>query len=298
MRTLFFLFPILGALANTMGATGNPPIPLWPDTPPRPAKQAPPEAVDANGKITMVSTPGLTVFPADKTRNTGIAIIICPGGAYRVLDWQTHVVNAADFFNPLGVTVIGLKYRTFPPNGAKREDIRDIALLDASRAVRMVRHFAKDWGVNPAKIGVAGYSAGANLAMTLTNHFDTGDPAAADPIERESCRPDFSVGIATWHWGKKESPFPFGKTTPPVFLVHATDDKVAPIELPRSIESDLNKLGVPVHLEVFEAGAHGVGNLLPPRVQAGFPPTRWPLLLLKWLDPLLGTKKPPPSPAQ
>ena len=131
--------------------------------------------------------------------------------------------------------------------------------------------------------------AGANLAMNLAGHFDSGDPSATDPVERESCRPDFVVGLSTWHWREKVSPFTFRKDTPPVFLVHAKDDGInggAPIELPLAIQAQLEALSVPVHLEVFDRGAHGVGNLIPQRIKNKFPGTRWPDLLLKWLEDL------------
>ena len=97
------------------------------------------------------------------------------------------------------------------------------------------------------------------------------------------------MGLATWHWRKKDSPFIFHKDAPPVFLVHATNDGIgggAPIELPQAIKADLEQLGVPVHLEVFNEGAHGVGNLIPQRVRNGFPPAKWPDLLLHWLETL------------
>ncbi|MFA6545430.1 MAG: alpha/beta hydrolase, partial [Limisphaerales bacterium] len=160
------------------------------------------------------------------------------------------------------------------------------ALLDAQRAVRLVRHRAAEWGLDPRKIGVTGYSAGANLAMNLAANFDPGNANATDPVERVSCRPDFAVGLATWHWRRKESPFTFRKDTPPVFLVHATNDGIkggAPIEMPRAIRADLEKLGVPVRMEIFDEGGHGVGNLIPERVKNGFPPAKWPELLLDWL---------------
>ena len=92
--------------------------------------------------------------------------------------------------------------------------------------------------------------------------------------------------MATWHWRQKASPFVFKKDTPPVFLLHATNDGIeggAPIELPRAIHADLQKLGVPVKLAIFDEGAHGVGNLIPQRVKNGFPPAKWPWLLLEWL---------------
>lgn len=271
-------------------AAGAGPVALWPGTPPRFADGAPPETVDAHGRIARVSTPTMTAYLPPAGTNTGMAIVVCPGGGYGGLDWTTHVVYAAQVFNPKGVAVIGLKYRTRPPHGSDNDDIRAIALLDAKRAVRLVRHRAAEWKVDPHRIGIAGYSAGANLAMNLAANFDTGDPKADDPVERESSRPDFAVGLATWHWRKKESPFRFPSNAPPVFLVHATNDGIqggAPIELPRAIEADLRVLGVPVRLAVFDVGAHGVGNLIPQRVRHGFPPAKWPEMLVEWLGGVL-----------
>ncbi|MEP6670612.1 MAG: alpha/beta hydrolase [Chthoniobacter sp.] len=292
MRSLRVILCLLLALLSGTIAADLPPalpevIPLWPGNPPRFAEGAPPETVDKDFHIRNVSAPTLSIYsPPAETRN-GMAIIVCPGGGYGALDWQTHVVYAARVFNAKGVTVIGLKYRLRPPNGKTNEDIQAITLLDAQRALRLVRLRASEWNLDPHRIGIAGYSAGANLSLNLTAHFDSGNPASADPIERQSCRPDFSVGLATWHWRQKESPFHFGKDTPPVFLVHATNDGLtggAPIELPRAIQADLKQLGTPVHLEVFNQGGHGVGNLIPQRVQNGFPPAKWPDLLLQWLD--------------
>jgi acetyl esterase/lipase len=235
----------------------------------------------------MVSVPSISVYAPPQPN--GMALIVCPGGGYGALDWRTHVVFAADYFLPKGVTVIGLKYRTRPPYHVDNPGIQEIALLDAKRAVRLVRARAKEWHIDPHKIGIVGYSAGANLAMNLAANFDPGDKQSADPIERQSSRPDFAVGLATWHWRQKTSPFKFGPNTPPVFLVHATNDGLkggAPIELPQAIAADLRKLGVPVHFAVFDEGAHGVGNLIPQRVKNGFPPAKWPELLFEWLDSL------------
>ncbi len=242
-----------------------------------------------------VTVPSITLFlpPADK-RN-GMAIIVCAGGGYGALDWKTHVIFAAEVFNPMGIAVIGLKYRLRPPHKLDNAGIQALTLLDAKRAVRLARHRAAEWGIDPKKIGIAGYSAGGNLAMNLAANFDLGDAKADDPIERLSSRPDFAVGLATWHWRQKESPFTFRKDTPPVFLVHATNDGIkggAPIELPRVIKADLEKLNVPVKMHEFNEGAHGVGNLIPQRVAHGFPPAKWPELLLEWLKGV-----PPHSPA-
>jgi dienelactone hydrolase len=186
-------------------------------------ENAPPELVE-DSRIRSVSVPTITPYLPPKEKRTGMAIIVCAGGGYGSHDWRTHVVNAAQVFNPKGVTVIGLKYRTRPPNGKTNEDIQTVTLLDAQRAVRTVRARAAGWGLDPRQIGVAGYSAGANLAMNLAANFDAGDANATDPVERQSSRPDFAVGCATWHWRQKESPFKFPKHAPPVFLVHATND--------------------------------------------------------------------------
>jgi len=281
------LTPSETALRQQLGDTTPGPIPLWPEKPPRLAEGAPAETVDEHARIKNVSIPTISAYLPPASVRNGMAIIVCPGGGYGTLDWKTHVIYAAQVFNAKGVTVIGLKYRLRPPNGKTNEDIQQIALLDAQRAMRLVRQRADEWGIDPHRVGIVGYSAGANLAMNLASHFDAGDASAADLIERQSCRPDFAVGLATWHWGKKESPFVFNKNTPPVFLVHATNDGLtggAPIEMPRAIAADLQKLGVPVHLEVFDEGGHGVGNLIPQRVQHGFPPAKWPDLLLEWLE--------------
>jgi endo-1,4-beta-xylanase len=281
--------PAEAALRKLLGDGTPDPVPLWPDKPPRSVDKAPAETVDEHARIGMVSVPTVSVYLPPKEKATGRAVVVCPGGGYGKLDWRTHVVYAADYLVPKGVAVVGLKYRTRPPHAVDNAGIQALALLDAQRAVRLVRERSKEWNVDPRRVGIAGYSAGANLAMNLAANFDAGDPKAADPVERRSCRPDFAVGLATWHRRQKESPFKFPKDAPPVFLVHATDDGItggAPIELPKAIKADLEKLGVPVRLEVFDEGAHGVGNLIPQRVKNGFPPAKWPDLLLKWLDGL------------
>lgn len=173
------------------------PIPLWEGKPPNFLENAPAETVNERGLIKNVSLPAIAPYLPTKERATGMAIIVCAGGGYGSLDWKTHVIYAAQVFNPKGVAVIGLKYRTRPPHLVSNEGIQALTLQDAKRAVRMVRHRARAWGLDPQKIGVAGYSAGANLAMNLAANFDKGDATAPDPIERESSRPDFAIGLAT-----------------------------------------------------------------------------------------------------
>lgn len=280
-----FALPLLLLLSTAQAES----IPLWPDKPPQFLENAPAEAQEERGTIRNVTVPSITLFLPPQDKRTGMAIIVCAGGGYGALDWKTHVEYAADVFNPKGVAIIGLKYRLRPLHKLDNAGIQALTLLDAKRAVRLVRHRASEWGIDPKKIGVAGYSAGGNLSMNLAANFDAGDPKSEDPIERESSRPDFAIGLATWHWRQKESPFVFKEETPPVFLVHATNDGItggAPIELPRAIKTDLEKLGVPVKMHEFDEGAHGVGNLIPQRVAHGFPPAKWPELLLEWLKSL------------
>lgn len=284
MRTLLFISLVFATRALFAQS-----IPLWPDKTPQFLADGPAESTDEFGNVRNVTKPSIVLFPAPPEKRNGIAVIVCAGGGYGGLAWKTHVEYAAQAFHPLGVTIIGLKYRLRPPHKLDNAGIQALTLLDAKRAVRLARHRAAEWGIDPHQIGIAGYSAGANLAMNLAANFDLGDSQAVDPIDRESSRPDFAVGCATWHWRQKESPFKFRKDTPPVYLVHATNDGInggAPIELPRQIKADLTALGVPVKMDEFAEGAHGVGNLIPQRVAHGFPPAQWPQLLLAWLKTL------------
>jgi len=280
-KARLLLFALLTATAAGASASGLT-VPLWPDKPPQFLADAPAETRDEHGRIHGVTVPTITLFaPSAETRN-GMAILVCAGGGYGGLDWKTHVDYAAEVFNPMGVAVIGLKYRLRPPHKLDNAGIQALTLIDAKRAMRLVRHHAAEWGVDPKRVGVVGYSAGANLAMNLAANFDEGDAASPDPVERLGSRPDFAVGLGTWHWRKPENPFVFEKNSPPVYLVHATTDK--PVEIASNIVGDLKKLGVPARLDLFEDGGHGVGNLIPTRVKHGFPGAQWPKLLIGWLE--------------
>ena len=278
------LTPSERELIQQLGPGTPEPIPLWSGKPPQFLENAAPEVIKDNQTIQSVSVPTIKPYLPPKENRTGMAIVVCAGGGYGGHAWKTHVVYAAQVFNPMGVAVIGLKYRTRPPHLLPNEGIQALTLLDAKRAMRLVRHRAVEWGLDPAKIGVAGYSAGANLAMNLAANFDLGDPQAADPIDRLSSRPDFAVGLGTWHWRKPENPFVFKPNSPPVFLVHATTDK--PVEIATNIIADLKKLDVPARLDLHEEGGHGVGNLIPTRVKHNFPGAQWPKVLVEWLGSL------------
>lgn len=279
-------------LKRILGDGTPDPIPLWPGNPPQCVENAPPEEVTEEARIRMVSVPTISVYLPPKDQRTGMAVVVCAGGGYGKLDWKTHVVYAAQVFNPLGVAVIGLKYRTRPPHKLDNAGIQQLTLVDAKRALRLVRHRAAEWNIGTGKIGIVGYSAGANLAMNLAANFDLGHPTSHDPVERLSSRPDFAVGLGTWHWRKPENPFVFKTNSPPVYLVHATTDK--PVQIAEGIIADLMKLGVPARLDLFEEGGHGVGNLIPTRVRHGFPAAQWPARMLQWLESLSAAATIPP----
>lgn len=276
------LSPAESELKEQLGPGTPDPVQLWDGDPPGFLAEARPEVLAENQRIRNVSVPTVSPYlPAPETA-TGMALVVCAGGGYGGHDWKMHDANAAEVFLPLGVAVVGLKYRTRPPHIVPNEEIQALTLLDAKRAVRLVRHRAAEWNLDPALVGIVGYSAGANLAMNLAANFDEGDSGSSDPIERLSGHPAFAVGLGTWHWRKPENPFVFRAESPPVYLVHATTDK--PVEIAENIVADLKSIGVPARLDLFEEGAHGVGNLVPQRVKNGFPPARWPWLVLDWLD--------------
>ncbi|MEW4567911.1 alpha/beta hydrolase [Tautonia sp. JC769] len=221
--------------------------------------------------------PSIIVYRADPSVATGAAIVICPGGGYGALaiDHEGHQV--AQWLNSVGVTGVILKYRLGPRYQ------HPIPLTDAQRAIRTVRANAEDWGVDPDRVGVLGFSAGGHLASTVGTHFDLGNPEAEDPIDRQSSRPDLMIlgypviALATdyAHGGSRrnllgENPPTdlldslsnerrVTPETPPTFLVHTNEDEPVPAENSLLFVMALRKAGVPVEFHLFEAGRHGLG---------------------------------------
>lgn len=212
-------------------------------------------------------------FPKEKA--TGAAVIVCPGGGYNHLaDHEGRPV--AEWLNSLGITAFVLKYRLGPRYQ------HPAPLLDAARAVRMVRARADEWKLDPKRIGVLGFSAGGHVASTIGTHFDEGNASVDDPIDRVSSRPDLLVLIypvitmrGFTHAGSKrmllgENPSSdlvallsndehVSKRTPPTFLVHTANDPAVPVENSLHFAEALRKAGVPFELHVFERGPHGFG---------------------------------------
>lgn len=238
--------------------------------------------------------PTLTPFPADPAKRNGATMLILPGGGYGSLA-EHEGTGYAEFFAAHGITAYVLKYR-LGSNGYRHPTM----LNDAARALRMVRMFARRDGLDPARIGVIGSSAGGHLASTLVTHFDAGSADSSDPVERESSRPD--LGILCYpvislvefaHSGSRknllgENPpedlvrhlsneLQVKKDTPPCFLWHTVEDKSVPVENSLLFASALRRAGVPFSLHVYELGPHGLGFGRETR-----PAPPWASQLLHW----------------
>ena len=227
--------------------------------------------------------PTLALFlPAGATQPTS-AIVICPGGGYGHLATDFEGNTVAAYFQAKGVAAFVLKYR-LPTDGYRHP----VPMLDAQRAIRLVRSHAADWKVDPAKVGIMGFSAGGHLASTVDTHFDAGDPAATDAVDKLGCRPDFAVLVypvitlrvpGVTHEGSKlnllgPNPDPavvanlsndtqVTAKTPPTLLVHALDDGAVPIKNSRLFYAALQKAGVPSAPQEYPHGGHGFGYQRP-----------------------------------
>lgn len=250
--------------------------------------------------------PGLTVHLAPKDKATGAAVVICPGGGYGFLAADHEGKQVAEFFNGLGVHAFVLKYRIVTKD--RPGPLGKAPLLDAQRAIRFVRAKAADHGIDAAKVGICGFSAGGHLASTAATHFDEGDKDAADPIDRASCRPDFCVlgypvvtmedGVT--HGGSKRNllgatPDPklveefcnekqVTAKTPPTFIFQTNEDTAVPAENAVRFYLALRKAKVPAELHVYEKGRHGVGLGRDPKWTGKSTYTEgWPDRLAEWL---------------
>jgi acetyl esterase/lipase len=263
MKINLVMAVFLGWLASAQAQPTNS-FPLWPEGAP-----------GALGKEDK-DIPTLTPYLPDPAKATGAAIVICPGGGYGGL--APHEGGQyARFLNESGVAGFVLKYRL--GSGGYQHPVM---LQDAARAVRLVRAQAGEWKVDPKRIGIMGSSAGGHLASTLVTHFDAGKPDAADPIERQSSRPDLGIlcypvitmGEFT-HQGSKHNllgkdPSPelvrllsnelqVTKETPPCFVWHTYEDGGVPVENSLQFAAALRKAGVPFDLHVYQKGPHGLG---------------------------------------
>jgi len=243
--------------------------------------------------------PKITVYRAPAESATGAAVVVCPGGGYGVVAADHEGKQVAEWLNSLGVSAFVLQYRLGPRYH------HPAPLHDAQRAIRTVRARAKDWHVDPRRIGILGFSAGGHLTSTAATHFDAGRADAADVVERVSSRPDFAVLAypvvslvdPMAHKGSRrnllgDAPDPalvqllsnerqVTSQTPPSFLFHTADDPGVPVANSLLFFEALRKAGVPAELHVFAHGRHGVG--LAPDDPAL---SQWPKLCALWMKGL------------
>ncbi|MEO8236983.1 MAG: alpha/beta hydrolase [Flavobacterium sp.] len=229
-------------------------------------------------KLRNISKPTIEVYPASAGNNSGTAVVVCPGGGYYGVSFISEGVEIAKWLNQLGITAVVLHYRL--PDDAIMKNKSIGPMQDGQEAIRIVRRHAKEWGINPDKIGIMGFSAGGHLASTISTHFDE---KVYESKDTTSARPDFSLLIypvismdsSITHGGSRENllgknPSPemikhfsndlqvTGKT-PPAFMVHSIDDGAVPVENSMEYALAMKKNHIPCELHIYERGGHGYG---------------------------------------
>ena len=255
-------------------------LPLWANGAPGSEGQTSAEVIkdlSANGVVTRqvsnIHNPSLIVYLPAKDKSTGAAVIIAPGGGHQFLSIDLEGHEVARWLNSIGVAGIILKYRLArSPNSTYK--VEEHALADGLRSIRMVRAHAQEWGIDPARVGMMGFSAGGEVASLVETRFDKGVSTSDDPVERESSRPDFAI-LA--YPGTRADTVKIRPDTPPTFLVQAYDDRIGS---ERSAEYFLllKKAGVPAELHIYRRGGHGFGMR-----DKKIPTSSWPARLADWM---------------
>jgi acetyl esterase/lipase len=293
MRTTAIGFSLLLAvgMAGAGHAADAPPsvtLDLWPGQPPGEVGTVGEDKAETRkgettvAKVTYVKTPSMTVFLPERDKSNGAAVIICPGGGYRALMWDYEGTDAARWLNSIGVAGIVLKYRIPRREGTPDDTPPVQALIDAQRAVSLVRSKAADWQIDPKRVGILGFSAGAHLSAWTATNFDKRAYDAADDVDRIDCRPDFAVLVYPGGIVKKDTDqllpqIRVTSQTPPMFFAHATNDRVS-VDNSVYLYLALKRAGVPGELHLYADGGHGFG-MRPSKL----PCATWPNRCEEWL---------------
>jgi acetyl esterase/lipase len=233
--------------------------------------------------LTNVTKPSITLFQPPKDKNTGTAMLICPGGGYHNLGWDVEGEEVAAWLNSVSITGIILKYRCPRRPGDVKGEPPLGPLKDAQRAVSLVRSKAKELGIDPKKIGMVGFSAGGHLVGATATNFAKRSYEPTDEIDKISCRPDFAIMLYSGYFkvkGKEElsATIRVDPGTPPLFLVHATDDPISEVEHSVTMYLAMKRAGVSAELHVYATGGHGFGVR-----KVGQPCEKWTECCLEWL---------------
>jgi acetyl esterase/lipase len=267
---------------------GHVQVPIWPGAVPDAMPNPKPESVDPGGGAYDVSRPTMTAYAA-KGPNTGVAVVVFPGGGYQALAMGGEGTEICDWLTSRGITCVLLKYRV-PDSGPTMKNGYayypkvQTALQDAQRTLGLVRQHAADWHVDPHKVGVIGFSAGGHLAAAVSTHFAQRTYPPVDAADELSCRPDFAIVVYPGHlWtpGTNLSLRPDIRVradTPPTFLLHAEDDHVDNVKHSLTYYVALQKAGVSTEMHLYAQGGHAFGLL-----RTKLPIARWPALVEQWL---------------
>ena len=285
-KKIFFLVVALSSLQFCFAQSFT--LSLWNKNIPNFQKTNEVEISDTSDfiRIRNVQNPEISVFLPSKRNANGQAVVLCPGGGYGYLVYDGEGTDIAKLLNAHGIAGIVLKYRL--PISKSNIVGYESPLLDVQRAMRLTRYHASEWNIDKDKIGVMGFSAGGHLASTLGTHFDYGNENSDDPVETESCRPDFMIlmyPVITFtqpfmHKGSRDAllgtstdsslikyfsnELQVKKDTPPTFIVHASDDKAVPVENSLVFCKALVDKNIPVEMHIYSEGGHGftsaIGN--------------------------------------
>jgi acetyl esterase/lipase len=252
------------------------------------------EVTEPTRMVTNVSKPTLTIYRPAKEKDTGTALLICPGGGYWNLYWQLEGEEAAAWLSSVGVTGIILKYRVPRRPGEDKTEPARRPLQDAQRAVSLVRSRAKEWGIDPKRIGIVGFSAGGHLAVATATGFSKRAYEASDDIDQVSCRPDFAILVYPGYLKAKDKEelapglhIPTG--TPPIFLAHGGEDIISSPDHSLILYQALKRAGVPTELHIYATATHDFGVR-----PSGQPCSTWTQSCTHWLRHQ-GFLPPPPG---
>ena len=295
------LFSLRASSAQTnvwQPSPGYTQIAIWPGTPPDPQPVPGPEVENSDRGVTNVTRPTMTIY-SPKGNNTGVAVVVFPGGGFEGLAIDLEGTEVCDWLTSKGITCVLLKYRVpslpYDWHCDCRPDGRALStpsLQDAQRTMGLVRLHAADWHIDPHKVGVLGFSAGGYLIAEISTHYERRLHKPVDSADKESCRPDFAVGVYPGHlWTgeayKLNPNVPVTRQTPPTFLVQAEDDNVDGVNQSVAYYIALKDARVPVELHLYAQGGHAFGLR-----RTNLPITEWPRLVEKWLRTIGMTSTP------